>query len=372
MKKNLILICIDGCRLDFAEKSEIFKNSLPGTNFFSQSITYAPYTISSIHSLLSGTYGNMNGCFSYWHSSRFRHNNFLTLTEYLHENNYFTQADVHSDLVLPKVGFDNYNLYDEDVEDLSERHPELIKNIRIKSEKNPFFLYLHYETIHTTIKNEVLRKFTNFSQEYFMDKEKNLQRYSELFSNAEKYLQKIFSTIIDEKLSESTDILVISDHGVSIGEKFGERAYGAFCYDYTIRTFASYITNDFNAKEITQQVRHVDFMPTILEKFGISLNTNYEKIDGRSLVPLLNNQSMDEIISYTETANPLKESAPPKKPNTKCVRTSNWKLIFNEYDDTKELYNLEDDPKEEENLINTGLDIEKFLWDELEKNNINL
>ena len=29
-------------------------------------------------------------------------------------------------------------------------------------------------------------------------------------------------------------------------------------------------------------------------------------------------------------------------------------------------------PKEEENLINTGLDIEKFLWDELEKNNINL
>ena len=81
---------------------------------------------------------------------------------------------------------------------------------------------------------------------------------------------------------------------------------------------------------------------------------------------------MDEIISYTETANPLKESAPPKKPNTKCVRTSNWKLIFNEYDDTKELYNLEDDPKEEENLINTGLDIEKFLWDELEKKNINL
>ena len=76
MKKNLILICIDGCRLDFAKKSEIFKNSLPGTNFFSQSITYAPYTNSAVHAILSGTYGNRNGCFSYWHSSRFRHNNF--------------------------------------------------------------------------------------------------------------------------------------------------------------------------------------------------------------------------------------------------------------------------------------------------------
>ena len=117
-----------------------------------------------------------------------------------------------------------------------------------------------------------------------MDKEKNLQRYSELFSNAEKYLQKIFSTIIDEKLSESTDILVISDHGVSIGEKFGERAYGAFSYDYTIRTFASYITNDFNTKEITQQVRHIDFMPTILELLDIPLDKNYSGLDGESLL----------------------------------------------------------------------------------------
>jgi len=36
----------------------------------------------------------------------------------------------------------------------------------------------------------------------------------------------------------------------------------------------------------------------------------------------------------------------PKKPNTKSIRTSKWKLIYNEYNDTKELYNLEDDPEE--------------------------
>ena len=55
---------------------------------------------------------------------------------------------------------------------------------------------------------------------------------------------------------------------------------------------------------------------------------------------------------------------PPKKPNTKSVRTSNWKLIFNEYDDTKELYNLKDDPEELNNLIGTGLEIESKLWNE--------
>ena len=113
-------------------------------------------------------------------------------------------------------------------------------------------------------------------------------------------------------------------------------------------------------------------MPTILEKFNISLDTDFEELNGRSLLPLLKNQSMEEIISYTETANPLKESAPPKKPNTKCVRTSEWKLIFNEYDNSRELYNLKEDPNEETNLANSNLDIEKFLWNELEKNNLNL
>jgi arylsulfatase A-like enzyme len=110
-------------------------------------------------------------------------------------------------------------------------------------------------------------------------------------------------------------------------------------------------------------------MPTILDKFGIQLDPNFEKLDGVSLLPLLKNESMEELISYTETANPLKESEPPKKPNTKCVRTSKWKLIFNEYDNSKELYNLENDPNELLNLIDNDLKIKEFLWDELKKIN---
>jgi arylsulfatase A-like enzyme len=158
--------------------------------------------------------------------------------------------------------------------------------------------------------------------------------------------------------------LITSDHGVSVGEKFGERAYGAFCYDYTIKTFAYYISSDFGPKEIQEQIRHVDFMPTILDQLNIELDRNFKPLDGVSLIPLINAKPFDEKIAYTETANPLDASAPPKEPNTKSVRTSKWKLIYNEYNNTKELYNLEKDPAETNNLINTGLEIEEFLWNE--------
>ena len=51
----------------------------------------------------------------------------------------------------------------------------------------------------------------------------------------------------------------------------------------------------------------------------------------------------------------------------KSIRTSKWKLIFNEYDDSKELYHLELDPNENKNLIGTGEKMEEILWVELQK-----
>ena len=78
---NLIIIFIDGCRLDFVKKSEIFKNSISGTNFFSQSITYAPYTTAAMHAILTGTYGNRNGVNSYWNVNKFKNNKFKKFLE---------------------------------------------------------------------------------------------------------------------------------------------------------------------------------------------------------------------------------------------------------------------------------------------------
>ena len=84
-------------------------------------------------------------------------------------------------------------------------------------------------------------------------------------------------------------------------------------------------------------------------------------------MPLIRGSSIPEQIAYSETGNPLDKKNPPKEPNTKSVRTSKWKLILNQYDDSRELYNLELDTNEEKNLFGTGEKIESFLWEKLQK-----
>jgi len=367
-KKNVIIIMIDGGRLDRALHSQIFNALKSKSVFFSQSITYGPHTIAAMHATFSGTYGTRTGTNSYWSTFKFKKDKFKTLTEYLKDNDYYTHADVINELVIPKQGFDSFIVHDELNDDLVAKHKELLDLVATKSKSGQsFFLYLHYSKIHTGIMNQVLKVFTNFSKEYFENRKENESRYDSLFCDAESYLEKILEKITLLELDKNSIILVMSDHGISVGEKFGERAYGAFCYDYTLRTFTYFLAPEFSPKQVAQQVRTIDFMPTLLDYLQIPLDGKYEKPDGTSLMPLINGNSMPEYPAYSETGNPLDKKEPPKEPNTKSIRTTKWKFILNEHDGTKELYNLETDPKEEKNLFGTGLEIEKSLWLELSK-----
>jgi arylsulfatase A-like enzyme len=320
-----------------------------------------------MHAVFSGSYGTRTGTNSYWSTFQFKKNKFKTLTEYLKENNYETYADVINQLVVPKQGFDNYVVHDELNDDLVKRHTNLLDEMYQKNSNNKnFFIYLHYSKIHTGIMNEVLKIYDNFNNDFFSNKPQNELRYDKLFESAEHYLNEILDKIHQLELDKNSIILVMSDHGISVGEKVGERAYGAFCYDYTLRTLTYFLIPNSNSMEIKQQIRTIDFMPTVLDFLNISLDDSYSNLDGKSLLPLINGNTIPEQYAFSETGNPLKDKAPPKEPNTKSIRTSNWKLIFNEYDDSKELYNLQLDPNENNNLIGTGEKIEELLWNELQ------
>ena len=363
---NVIVILIDGGRLDRVKNSLFYQNLNSDFSFISNSITYGPHTIAAMHATFSGSYGNRTGTNSYWSTFKFKKNQFKTLTDYLYENNYSTVCDIVSKLIIPKQNFDEFIIHDEEKDDLAKKHCLILEKLSKNKDKN-FFTFFQFSNIHTGIMNEVLRVYDNFSEEYFNNSEINKNRYDKLFKKSEIYLTEIFKKIHSLGLEKNSIIWIMSDHGISIGEKIGERAYGAFCYDYTLRTFAFVKWPGMKCNEITQQVRTVDFMPTILDILDIPLDTNHESLDGESLLPLFNGKSFEEKFAFSETGNPLNDNAPPKIPNTKSIRNSNWKLIYNEYNKTRELYDLKNDPNEDNNLSGKNLEIEDILIEEISK-----
>ena len=114
---------------------------------------------------------------------------------------------------------------------------------------------------------------------------------------------------------------------------------------------------------IEKQVRQVDICPTLCELIGAS--NDLGSINGRSLVPLLNEQSLTEEPAYIESG-----SATAKKLGKAIgIRTSNYKYLRSRRDSTKNitLYDLKNDPNETENIASLNPQIVKKMEKILQK-----
>jgi len=142
MKKNIIILMIDGGRLENSLKSPIFNSLKRNSICFSQSITYGPHTITAMHAVFSGTYGTKTGTNSYWSTYQFKKEKFKTISEYLHDQNYYTKADVVNKLVIPKQGLDEFLIHDEIKDDLTNRHKIFLDEMKSKKQTRSKFLSL--------------------------------------------------------------------------------------------------------------------------------------------------------------------------------------------------------------------------------------
>ena len=363
-KPNIIMIMLDGTRSDAIEKISYFQELKKEAVFLPQLITYAPYSIGSLHAMFSGIYGNVNGVNGYYRSYSFDKDNCFTLTQYLKENGYYTETDLPAEGVVPSQGFDKYRIHDEFKIDFIERHLEVLRQIK---DKTPFFLFIRYGGMHVNMINTVIKKYTDFDQKYFSNNKKNFENYLEWAVQAGIYVEALMEKIKEFNLYNNSIIMVFADHGASTGDKIGEKAYGVYLYDYTIKCFM-YIAGKGFSKNIVvkKQVRSIDILPTILEILHIKEKNNYKKIQGSSFLQIIYGRE-EERIAYSSTGGLGGPTPSPEKHNVHCIRTNKWKLIYNSTDKKKELYDIEFDIEEKNNLIGKHHEIEDELFNEMKK-----
>jgi len=94
---------------------------------------------------------------------------------------------------------------------------------------------------------------------------------------------------------------------------------------------------------IDTPVSSIDFLPTICEVVG----SQAEKVDGRSLLPLLRGNKMPERSLFWHYPHYSDQGGKPAG----AVRLGDWKLIEFYEDGWLELFNLAADPGEQRNLV---------------------
>lgn len=361
MKSNIILVLLDGARWDRVKAFPEFKDLQKEGVLLNNVTTAIPYTMGAINVIMSGLYGKENGVNGYNKITGLK-NSIKILPEILKENGYFTSCQIIREKVIVNRGFDIYSTLDEFEDDGSVNHPILLKKSFELAKGKPVFSFIQYSGIHTMTTLEVLNKFSWDDKKLYEQKQKNQERYDNVIKNTITYAKKIKETINELGKSENTIIIFFSDHGTGLGERFGERSYGVFCYEETIRTFYLFIGKEIIKNKIFENLRaSIDIIPTILELCEIKTSDMFL---GQSFASVLfGNVNRLSDVTYTFCETGAKDGPFPstEEPNVFCVKTPTHKLIYYKTTNQWKFYNFLNDPHEINDISGQELEIENYL-----------
>lgn len=362
--KNVIILTLDGLRHDWIQKLPFLNQLTHKSVFFNKMITYAPYSVASSTALLTGIYGSRNGVDNYYGAKKFD-NNIRTIYEILKENNFYIGIVSSQHLAIPKENLvDQYIKFPNDI--LVE---DSIKNIKLGisnalESKKQFFIFINHTDWFNHQYIERAKVSDPLGEEYFKNPEGTAALYNECFKRHDTVTKEIYQWLDDKNIIEETLFIVISDHGASTGEKWGETLYGAYCFDYTTRVFCFLINRNLTNRIISNLIRNVDITPTLLKLLNIEC-PDIKNMDGKDFIDIIHGKE-ENRIAYSETGGLGGPTPSAKKPNVHCLTTNEWKLIYNSTTKIKQLYNINKDPKENNNLVIKQPEISKILWNKLQ------
>jgi arylsulfatase A-like enzyme len=364
MNPNLVFILLDGARWDRIHLSKEFQDIVKEGTLLTNITSAMPYTFGAMNVILTGLYGKENGVDGYYKVLKLN-NATEYLPEILQKNGYFTSKGTIHEKVISSRGFELNETYDENVDDPTKVNLELIEESFKKSNGKPIFCFFQYSRIHTVTVSEILKKYEWNDDKFYSQQKENLEKFDSVFSEAGKYAKRIKEFIEKVSKKKETIIIFFTDHGTGVGERFGERNYGSFTYEETIRTFYLFLgTKIIKNRTNNELLSSLSICPTLLDLCRIKTE---KKLPGTNLGPFLRGENKldGEKYTFSETGALHGIYPSPEKSNVFCIKTLKFKLIYLQTPNEWNLYNLENDPQEKNNLIDSGLNIEKELKEKL-------
>tara|TARA_B110001452_G_scaffold67119_2_gene53961 strand:+ start:270 stop:2006 length:1737 start_codon:yes stop_codon:yes gene_type:complete len=289
--------------------------------------------------------------------------------------NYFKGDTSYFDPILWKNNKQNqYEGYCSDI--FAENAIEFIE----KNKNNSFFCYLSFNAPHTPL--QVPEKYYNmykdldpelgFSDDLsdFRMNEKDKEDARKIYgmvTNIDDNVGKVINKLKELKIEEETIIIFMTDNGPQqIRYNSSMKGRKGTVYNGGIRVpfYIQYSEKFKESKVINKMSAHIDVLPTILELCNLNV-PNDRKIDGQSLVPFINSKSTNDRFLFSYWTRRF-----PEKYINMSIQNDNYKLVGNNDFDSKieefELYDLVEDPNENNNIISQNIETARSFKKEMD------
>jgi len=254
----------------------------------------------------------------------------------------------HTPLIAPQKYFDMYPL--EDIQ---------LANILENDKEDTFF---HQEDQFETKERRTrsIESYINLIKSYD-DPEEGLKRFTQAYlacvSAVDDNIGQVMNAIDNSKLKDNTIVILVSDHGWTMGEK--DHVYKNSLWEESTRIpMVIRSHKDSNSGlQVNHPVSLIDIYPTLLDLAGLDTETKKNEkgksLDGYSLVPFLKDPDTKDWEGPEAALTVVYSSDKNKKTTSNhhySVRTKDWRYII--YNSGKEeLYHNAEDPKEWNNLV---------------------
>lgn len=362
---------------------------------FSSNYSTAPWTVPSFMSMFTGMYPTEHKLinkYTTFNNSQQKLSNIdelspgiETLAQQFKVNGYATGGFTGDSGVTGKFGYaKGFDVYTDETPfgSIQNSSNKALEWLELNQNKK-FFMFLHGYDAHGQfavdenypkegefVPKDYIGPLNGSAQEEAELREKQLSQDLNLTKEDYEYLNGIYDSKIkdgDKRFAEfwkqfkklglekNTVVIIVSDHGEEWGEHGGVD-HGHSLYNELVNTPLVFkIPGAEPNPNIDQKVTSLDIAPTVLGITGINSSDKYNsQLKGTNLTPVMKGSSVDAKDIYLET---------DYRDHTHIrgvISTDNWKYIITMQNKKEELYNLNIDPSESNNVANAKQNAQKL------------